>query len=111
MGKVLVFKFARERQQSPPRKVGVVDWVRLALAHVLGAVEFRPRWWDGNTLDALNERMLRDVGLTRDEFNAVRGVDHRLVAPAPPDLLSRPGPAAMLDVAGRPTPYAGGRRW
>lgn len=108
MGKVLVFRVG-ERQQAPPQKSRWVDWIRLAAAHVLGSVTFRPKWGDGNTLDALNERMLRDVGLTRDEYDVVRRLDHQLVAPARLDVMSRPSGSAMLDVAGRPVP--GGGPW
>ena len=89
---------------------GLVDWLRLAAAQLLGALETRPRRWDGNTLDGLNDHLLRDVGLTRDELGVVRSPEHRLVVPSALDVLHRPGAAAMLDVTGRPLPLSLGRR-
>lgn len=108
MGKILAFRRAADRPNASVSRAGVADWLRLAAAQILGVLATPPRSWRGNTLDALDDHLLRDVGLTRDEHGVVRSPEQRLVVPGPLDVLSRPGAGAMLDVAGRPLPDPNG---
>lgn len=110
MGKILAFRRAAERPNASVPRAGMANWLRLAAAQILGVLAIPTRSWQGNTLDALDDHLLRDVGLMRDEHGVVRSPEHRLLVPGPLDVLTRPGAGAMLDVAGRPIPGPRGRR-